>query len=195
MTATPNQNVLNDFLLQPTHQIIQNTKYIFQNRFTLFTVKNAKKLEPQADNMDIVTQHTEFPIIETKLPPPILVRVVNNFNSFCSVIKEVTNGDQFSCESTTNGKKLSISSADSCHSVSKFLLSNKADFFSWLIWTNQLKKKKTRPFRLVIRNIAQYPSKKLKRNIAIVPWSYSRKHNRCYSKIYKASTSTFLRRF
>lgn len=124
----------------------KHTTYVSQNRFSLFAANDTEEPVLQADNMDIVTEHTESPIIETKPPPPIFIRVVNDFNSFCSEIKEVTKGEQFSCKSTTNGLKLSTSSADSYRSVIKFLLSNKADFHTYQL-------KKDRPFRVVIRNL------------------------------------------
>jgi len=81
-----------------------------------------------------------------KPPPPIFIRRINNFNSFCSSIKEVTNRENFTCKSSINGVKLSTQSSESYRSVIKFLQLNKADFHTY-----QLKEEKA--FRIVLINL------------------------------------------
>lgn len=102
-------------LLFPAHSphntLNNHTKYVSQNHFSLFTTNNAEEPELQADIMDTATEHTQSPTTETK-PPSFCIRVVNEFNSYCSEIREVTKGEQFSSKSTTNGLKLSTSSGD-----------------------------------------------------------------------------------
>jgi len=84
-----------------------------------------------------------------KLPPPIFIRVVNDFNAFCDSIKNLTKGEHFSCKSSTNGVKLSITSANSYRSVIKFLQDSKADFHNF--HTYQLKQ--DRAYRVILRNL------------------------------------------
>jgi len=67
--------------------------------------------------MDLKSE-TTTPVI--KPPPPIFIRVVNDFNAFCDSIKNLTKGEHFSCKSYTNGVKLSTTSANSYRSIIKF---------------------------------------------------------------------------
>ncbi|KAL4136344.1 hypothetical protein QTP88_007892 [Uroleucon formosanum] len=81
-----------------------------------------------------------------KLPPPIFIRLVNDFKSFCTTIHSVTNGEAFTCKSSTNGLKLSTSTPTSYRNVIKFLKDSKADFHTY-------QPKQERAFRIVVRNL------------------------------------------
>lgn len=81
-----------------------------------------------------------------KLPPPIFIRLVNDFKSFCSTIHSVTNGEDFTCKSSTNGLKLSTSTPTFYRNVIKFLKDSKADFHTY-------QPKQERVYRIVVRNL------------------------------------------
>jgi len=100
----------------------------------------------KSDNMDLKTEHNETAPVAIKPPPPIFIRIVTNFNSFCINIKEITNGEQFSCKSSLNGIKLSTQSSESYRSIIKFLQQNKADFHTYQL-------KEDRAYRVVLRNL------------------------------------------
>lgn len=77
------------------------------------------------------SEHYEPTIIETKLPPPIFIRVVNYYRSFCANIREVTIGEHFCYKRSVNGVKLSTETVKSYCSVIRFLHENKADFHTY----------------------------------------------------------------
>jgi len=79
----------------------------------------------------------------TKPPPPIFIRVVNDYKAFCDNIKQLMKGEPFLCKSSINCIKLSTSSSDSYRSVIKFLQTNKAAFYTYQL-------KQGRAFRIVI---------------------------------------------
>ena len=83
---------------------------------------------------------------QIKHSPPIFIRTVKDYKAFCDSINDITKGKPFLCKNSINGIKLSTSSADSYHTVIKFLQSNKVDFHTF-----QLKEDKA--FRVVIRNL------------------------------------------
>lgn len=97
--------------------------------------------------MELESEQNEQIITVAKPPPPpIFIRTVNDFNTFCNTIKDVIKGEQFSCKSSINGIKLSTQSSDSFRSVIKFLQSNKADFHTY-------QPKEDKAYRVVIRNL------------------------------------------
>lgn len=63
--------------------------------------------------------------------PPIFIRLINDFKSFCPTICSVTNGETFTYKSSTNGLKLSTSTPTSYKNVIKFLKNSKADFHTY----------------------------------------------------------------
>lgn len=137
--------------LSPSNADAQHKKqqhYVSKNRFSLFS----KYIDPNDDSdtnqsdMDLESVPTDSTSITVKPPPPIFIRTINNFNSFCTSIKEVTKGENFSCKSSINGVKLSTQSSDSYRSVIKFLQQKKADFHTYQL-------KEERAFRVVLRNL------------------------------------------
>ncbi|KAL4100933.1 hypothetical protein QTP88_020958 [Uroleucon formosanum] len=127
----------------------QATKKVFvtQNRFSLFSdTIDASENNPEPEKMEQEPEHLENSPAPTKPPPPIFIRVVNDYKAFCDNIKQLTNGEPFVCKSSIKGIKLSTSSPDSYRSVIKFLQSNKAAFHTYQL-------KQDRSFRIVIRNL------------------------------------------
>jgi len=82
----------------------------------------------------------------SKLPPPIFIHLVNNFKSFCSTIHSVTNGEAFTCKSSTNRLKLSTSTSTSYRNVIMFIKDNKTDFHTY-------QSKQERTYRIVVKNL------------------------------------------
>ena len=130
----------------PSSPTQQSKTFVSSNRFSLFA-NYTEPLEKQNDNqsteMDLEPE-TTTPVI--KPPPPIFIRVVNDFNTFCNSIKKLTKGEHFSCKSSTNGVKISTTSADSYRSVIKFLQESKADFHTYQL-------KQDRAYRVILRNL------------------------------------------
>ena len=93
--------------------------------------------------MDLEPETTTLII---KPPPPIFIRIVNDFNAFCNSIKMLTKDELFSCKSSTNGVTHSTTSADLYRSVIKFLQDSKADFHTYQL-------KKDRAYRVLLRNL------------------------------------------
>jgi hypothetical protein len=124
----------------------QSKTYVSSNRFLLFsnyTEPSEKQNDNQSTEMDLELE-TTTPVI--KPPPPIFIRVVNDFNAFCNSMKKLIKGEHFSCKSSTNGLKLSTTSADSYRSVIKFLQDSKADFHTYQL-------KQDRAYRVILRNL------------------------------------------
>jgi len=99
-------------------------KYVSKNRFSLFSdqIENSDNADINPDDMELESELNEQIITVAKpSPPPIFIRTVNDFNTFCNTIKEVTKGEQFSCKSSINGIKLSTQSPDSHRFVIKFI--------------------------------------------------------------------------
>jgi len=139
----------NVFFLHSAAQQKEQQHYVTKNRFSLFS----KDLDPnddsdsiQSDCMELESDQIEPIPIPVKPPPPIFIRRVNNFNSFCTSIKEVTKGENFICKSSLNGVKLSTLSSESYRSVIKFLQLNKAEFHTYQL-------KEDRAYRVVLRNL------------------------------------------
>ncbi|KAL4098670.1 hypothetical protein QTP88_023222 [Uroleucon formosanum] len=83
------------------------------------------------------------------LPPPIFItrKSVINFDQLYIKIKEIINPeDQFICESSINGIKLTTNTPNAYRAIIKFLQENKAEFHTYQI-------KQERAFRVVIRNL------------------------------------------
>lgn len=64
-------------------------------------------------DMELESDSTDSTPNTVKPPPPIFIRRIYNFNSFCTSIKEVTNGENFTCKSSINGIKLFTQFSDS----------------------------------------------------------------------------------
>jgi len=121
--------------------------FVTQNRFSFFSdTIDATENNPEPEKMDQEPENLENSSAPTKPPPPIFIRVVNDYKAFCDNIKQLTKGSPFVCKSSITGIKLSTSSPDSYRSVIKFLQSNKAAFHTYQL-------KQDRAFRIVIRNL------------------------------------------
>lgn len=130
----------------PSSPTQQSKTFVSSNRFSLFsnyTEPSEKQNDNQSTEMDLEPE-TTTPII--KPPPPIFIRVVNDFNAFCNSIKKLIKSEHFSCKSSTNGVKLSTTSADSYRLVIKFLQESKADFHTYQL-------KQDRAYRVILRNL------------------------------------------
>lgn len=71
---------------------------VTKNRFSLFSKDpdpNDDFNSNQSDSMELEPDQTEF--IPVKPPPSIFIRRVNDFNSLCTSIKEVTKVENFTC--------------------------------------------------------------------------------------------------
>ncbi|KAL4085256.1 hypothetical protein QTP88_027115 [Uroleucon formosanum] len=134
-------------LISPSQSLRNNEQkkqatYVSKNRFSLFATNETVDTDHQSTNMDLDNE----PITATKPPPPIFIRTVNDYSTFCAQIKELIKCDNFSCKSSINGIKLSTETAESYRSVIRFLQENKADFHTY-----QLKQEKA--YRVVLRNL------------------------------------------
>ncbi|KAL4132606.1 hypothetical protein QTP88_009730 [Uroleucon formosanum] len=134
-------------LISPSQSLRNNEQkkqatYVSKNRFSLFATNETVDTDHQSTNMDLDNE----PITATKPPPPIFIRTVNDYSTFCALIKELIKCDNFSCKSSINGIKLSTETAESYRSVIQFLQENKADFHTY-----QLKQEKA--YRVVLRNL------------------------------------------
>lgn len=132
----------------PNPKSQQNKKvFVSQNRFSLFSeLENTSEINTESEKMDQESDLNENTSSHIKPPPPIFIRVVTDYKSFCESIKKLTNGEPFLCKSSTNGIKLSTNSPDSYRTVIKFLQTNKAAFHTYQL-------KQDRAFRIVIRNL------------------------------------------
>jgi len=148
-TPTSSKRLLS--LFSSTNVSTQHKKqqhYVSNNRFSLFSndIETNDGSESHQSDMELESDPTEPTPSTVKPPPPIFIRRINNCNSFCKNIKEVINGENFTCKSSTNGVKLSTKSSDSYRSVIKFLQYNKADFHTYQL-------KEDRAYRVVLRNL------------------------------------------
>ncbi|KAF0739827.1 Uncharacterized protein FWK35_00031970, partial [Aphis craccivora] len=115
----------------PSSPTQQSKTFVSSNRFSLFSnyiEPSEKQNDDQSTKMDLEPK-TTTPVI--KPPLPIFIRVINDLNAFCDSIKNLTKGEHFSCKNSTNGVKLSTTSANSYRSVIKFLQDFKADFLTY----------------------------------------------------------------
>jgi len=102
--TTPKNKNSKHSLLQSASSPIQNNKvFVRKDRFSLFS----NSTEPSEVNDNILDMDLEYesivPTITTKPPPPIFIRRVDDFNSSCNSIQDITKSDQFSCKNSTNG--------------------------------------------------------------------------------------------
>jgi len=67
--------------------------------------QRSRNSEPE--KMEQEPEHLENSSAPTKPPPPIFIRVVNDYKAFCDNIKQLTNGEPFVCKSSMKGIKLS----------------------------------------------------------------------------------------
>jgi hypothetical protein len=121
-----------------------NKQFITPNRFALFSNQHDQTNSNPTVSVPDISMDDTHPV--PKLPPPIFIRLVNDFKSFCTTIHSVTNGEAFTCKSSTNGLKLSTSTPTSYRNVIKFLKDSKADFHTY-------QPKQERAFRIVVRNL------------------------------------------
>jgi len=140
-----NKNGKHSLPHSPNSPTQQSKTFVSSNRFSLFS-NYSEPSELQNDNLIEIDSEPETTTPVIKPPPPIFIRVVNDFNAFCNSIKTFTNGEHFSCKSSTNGIKLSTTSADSYRSVIKFLQDSKADFHTYQL-------KQDRAYRVILRNL------------------------------------------
>ncbi|KAL4113104.1 hypothetical protein QTP88_016789 [Uroleucon formosanum] len=134
-------------LFSPSQSPMNNIKkkqatYVSKNHFSLFAANETVDTDYQNTNMELDNEQ----IVEIKPPPPIFIRTVNDYSTFCTQIKELIKCDNFSCKSSINGIKPSTETAELYRSVIRFLKENKADFHTY-----QLKQEKA--YRVVPRNL------------------------------------------
>ncbi|KAL4136298.1 hypothetical protein QTP88_007846 [Uroleucon formosanum] len=119
-TSTTSKRILSQS--SPSNADAQHKKqqhYVSKNRFSLFTteIDPSEGSDSNQSDMELESNPTDSTPNTIKPPPPIFIRRINNFNSFCTSIKEVTNGENFTCKSSINGVKLSTQSSDSPNNI------------------------------------------------------------------------------
>jgi len=124
-------------------------QFVTLNRFPLFSPLNLDDQNNDSSEITVDDQNADtLNPIESKLPSPIYINIVNDFKSFCSKIQTVTKGKTFSYKSSTNRVKLLTSSPNAFREVIQYLKSSKADYHTY-------QPKQDRAYRIVIRSLHQ----------------------------------------
>jgi len=134
----------------PTQTINKNKKlFISRNRFEVLSQTDPIEVDTITPNPDSDVNNSEAPTSQVKnahLPPPIIIKGVNDFVSLRSELIDLVGPDNFTFKSSINSLKVQTKNPESYRAIIHFLQSAEAEFHTYQMQENKA-------YRIVIRNL------------------------------------------